>query len=84
MHIKTLSLFHMNACSLNKNFDGRQHLLSCTKNNFYIIGVTKIRITKLVSLPNNLNLNNYSYEFTLTKTTTRGTLFLLLIIYHMS
>ena len=28
---KSLSLFHKNACSLNKNFDELQHLLSCTK-----------------------------------------------------
>ena len=31
---KSLSLFHIiNACSLNKNFDGLQYLLSCTKKN---------------------------------------------------
>ena len=29
---KLVSLFHINACSLNKNFDDLQHLLSCTKN----------------------------------------------------
>ena len=28
---KLLSLFHINACSLNKNFDDLQHLLNCTK-----------------------------------------------------
>ena len=28
---KPLSLFHINACSLNKNFDDLQYLLSCTK-----------------------------------------------------
>ena len=28
---KSLSLFHINSCSLNKNFDDLQHLLSCTK-----------------------------------------------------
>ena len=28
---KSLSLFHINACSLNKNFDDLQHLLNCTK-----------------------------------------------------
>ena len=28
---KLLSLFHINACSLHKNFDELQHLLSCTK-----------------------------------------------------
>ena len=30
---KSLSLLHVNACSLNKNFDDVQHLLSCTKKN---------------------------------------------------
>ena len=29
---KYLSLFHINPCSLNQNFDNLQHLLSCTKN----------------------------------------------------
>ena len=29
--IKSLSLFHINTCSLNKNFDDLQHFLSCTK-----------------------------------------------------
>ena len=28
---KSLSLFYINACSLNKNFDNLQHLLNCTK-----------------------------------------------------
>ena len=28
---KSLSLFHINTCSLNKNFDDPQHLLNCTK-----------------------------------------------------
>ena len=28
---KPLSLFHINACSISKNFDDLQHLVSCTK-----------------------------------------------------
>ena len=28
---KSLSLFHINACSINKHFDDLQHLLNCTK-----------------------------------------------------
>ena len=28
---KSLCLFYINPCSLNKNFDGLQHLLTCTK-----------------------------------------------------
>ena len=37
-----------------------QHLLSCTKTFFDIIAVSETRITKQVSLLNNLNCNNYS------------------------
>ena len=56
--------------------------MSFTKNNFNIIGITKTRITKQVSLLNNLNLNKYSYEFTTTETTADGTL--LYIANHLS
>ena len=69
---KSLSLFHVNACSLNKNFDDLQHLLNCTKNSFDIIAISETRITKQVSLSSNLNLNNYSFEFT--PTSAGGTL----------
>ena len=37
---KSLSLFHINACSLNKNFDDLQHL-NCTKKKFVIIAKVK-------------------------------------------
>ena len=47
---KSLSLFHINACSLNKNFDDLQHLLSCTKTKFEIIAISETRIAKQVSL----------------------------------
>ena len=69
---KFLSLFYINACSVHKNLDDLQCLLSCTKNNFDVIGVTETRITKQKIL-NNLNLNNYSYESTPTETTVGGT-----------
>ena len=55
---KSLSLFHVNACPLNKNFDDLQHCLKCTKFFFDIIAIHETRITKQVSLSNNLNLNN--------------------------
>ena len=71
---KLLSLFHINACSLNKNFDDLQHLLNCTKFFFDIIAISETRITKQVYLLNNLNLNNYSFEFTPTETSAGGTL----------
>ena len=65
---KSLSLYHVNACSLNKNFDDFQHLLNCTQKNFDIIAISETRITINISLLNNLNLNNYSFEFTPTET----------------
>ena len=34
---KLLSLFHINACSLNKNVDDLQHLLTCIKKNIIAI-----------------------------------------------
>ena len=43
---KSLSLFHINASGLSKNFDDLEHLLSCTNKNFGIIAITGNRITK--------------------------------------
>ena len=71
---KLLSLFHIIACSLYKNFDDLQHLLSCTQKFFDIITMSETRITKNVSLLNKLNLNNYSFELTPTETSASGTL----------
>ena len=79
---KLLSLFHINACSLNKNFDDLQHLLSCFKKKIDIIAISQTRITKRVSLLNSLHLNNYSFEFTPTKTSAGGAL--LYITNHLS
>ena len=79
---KPLSLFHINACSLNKNFDDLEYLLSCIKIFFDIIAVSEIRITRNVSLLNNLNLINLSFEFTPNEACAGGTL--LYIANHLS
>ena len=79
---KSHSLFHLYACSLNKNFDDLQHLLSCTRKTFDIIVISETRIIKNTSLLNNLNLNNYSFEFTRTETSVGGNL--LYIANHLS
>ena len=78
----SLSPFHINACSLNKNFDDLQLLLSCTKFFFDIIVIKETRITKQVSLLNNRNLNNYYFKITRTETSAGGTL--LYIAKHLS
>ena len=46
------------------------------------MSVCETRITKNISLLNNLNLNNYSFEFTPTETCAGGTL--LYIANHLS
>ena len=56
--------------------------MSSTKNVFDIIAVSETRITKQVSLLNNLNLNHYSFEITPTETSAGGTL--LYIANHLS
>ena len=47
---KSLSLFLINACSLNRNFDDLQQLLTCTKTKFDIITISETKITKQVTL----------------------------------
>ena len=77
---KSLPLFHINECSL-KNFDDFHYLLTCTKK-IDIIAIRETRITKQGSLLSNLNLNNYSFEFTPTESSAGGTL--LYITNHLS
>ena len=60
--------------SLKKNFDDLQHLLSCTQKNFDMIVISETKIPKNISSINNLNLNNYSFEFTATETSAGGTI----------
>ena len=56
--------------------------MNCTKKSFDIIAISETRIIKQVSLSNNLDLNNYSLEFTSTETSAGGTL--LYIANHLS
>ena len=71
---KTLSLFHMNVCSLTKNFDDFNILLNDLNVNFDILAITESRIKKDSSSPVNLHLDNYSIEQTPTETSAGGTL----------
>ena len=79
---KSLALFHINACSLNKNFYDLEHILKCTNKVVDITAVTETRITKQISLTTNINLRNYAIEFTPTESSAEGTL--LYIASHLS
>ena len=71
---KSLSLFYINSCSLNKNFEELQNLLQSTNINFDVIAITETRIPKNVSVTQNILLNNYSFEHTPTESSAGGTL----------
>ena len=68
----SLSFFHINACSLNKNFDHLEYILKCTNKSFDIIAVSETRISKKTSLTCNIKLKNYSFESTPTKSAAGG------------
>ena len=58
---KSLSMFHINTCSLSKNFDDLEYLLKTTNMNFDIIEIPEIRITKnMNNILSNINLNKFS------------------------
>ena len=79
---KSLSFFHINACSLNKSFDDLVYLLKCTSKTFDTIAVSETRISKKTSVIFNVNLNNYSFESTPTESWAGGTM--LYIYNHLS
>ena len=74
--------YSITACSLNKNFDDLQHLLSSTKKVFDAIRASESIISMQVFLLNYLNLNNYFFEFTPSETSAGGTI--LYIANHLS
>ena len=43
----SLSLFHINSCSLNKNFEELQNLLQSTNINFDVIAIKKLEYLKM-------------------------------------
>ena len=72
-------MFHINACSLSKNFDDLEYLLKTTNMNFDFLAISETGITKNINKISNININNYTFEFTPTETSGGGTLILLQI-----
>ena len=78
----TLSLFHINSCSLSKDMEDLEYLLNSTSINFNVTTISETRIVKSKTPVNSLNLMNYSQEFCPTESSTGGTL--LYICNHFS
>ena len=66
--------FHMNVCSLIKNSDDFNTLLSDLNASFDILAIIETGIKKNSTTPVNLQLNNYSIEHTPTESSASGTL----------
>ena len=79
---KSLSFFHINSCSLNKNFEELQNLLLSTNTQFDVIAITETRIMKNTSVTQNIELSNYSFEHAPRESSSGGTL--LYIANHLS
>ena len=69
----SLKMFHINACSLNKNFDDLEYLLKSTNINYDIIAISETRIMKNLEITQNINLKTYNFEYTPTESTAGGT-----------
>ena len=65
--------FHMNVCSLTKNFDDLNILLSELNVSFDILAITKSQIKEELSNPINCELNNYLIEYSPTESSADGT-----------
>ena len=59
----SLSLFHINACSLTKNIEDLELLLDSNQICFDVIAITETRILKSKFPVTDINLTNYSYEY---------------------
>ena len=71
---KSLSLLHLNICSLWKKFDNFCILLKEINMKFGIIALTESRIKKNPVSPIDIELENYSTEHTLTEIAAAGAL----------
>ena len=71
---KSLSLLHLNICSLSKNFDNFCILLKEINMNFDIIALIESRIKKNSVSPIDIELENYSIEHTPTEIAAGGAL----------
>ena len=70
----SLSLFHTNSCFLIKNFEDLEYLLKATNKTFDVIAISESRILKDTNLSKNINIYNYSAEFTPTESQEGGAL----------
>ena len=72
----SLSLFHINTCSLSKNFEDLEYLLGTININIDIIVISETRMLKNTNIMKNIKIPNFCYVvgFTPTESTAGGTI----------
>ena len=75
-------MFGINACSLNKNFEELEYLIKSTNINYNIIAISETRTMKNLEITQNIDLKNYSFEYTPIESTAGGTV--LYIVNHLA
>ena len=68
------SPFHINTCSLNKNFEDLVYMIKSTNINFDITAILETRILKDTNIVKNINIPNFYFEFTPNESTAGGSL----------
>ena len=57
----SLKMFHINARSLNENFDNPEYLLKSSNINYNIIAISETRAMKNLEITQNINLKSFAY-----------------------
>ena len=68
-----LPLFQISTCSLTKTFEDLEYLLKTSNTNFDIIAISETLLLKNNNIGKNINVPNFSYEFSPTESTAGGT-----------
>ena len=69
----SLSLFHLNICSLPKHIDDLEHLIYSSGLNFDVLAISESRILRNTNTISNINFAGYSFESCPTVSSTGGT-----------
>ena len=59
IELNSLSLFHINSCSLSKHFENLEYLLKAANKTFDVVAISESRIIKDPNLSKNINIYNY-------------------------
>ena len=78
----SLSFFYISSCSLNISFAELRILLQSTNIQSDVMTITESQITRNISVNQNIELSNYSFEHTPTESSAR--VMLLYVANHLS